>query len=458
MAGATTEEEEQDGPEVSPIFPVDDKETKDSESKITTAGDDAPAPEADAQQAAVDEKEASSEGVAAATGKETALNEAAPESAEAESDSKAAEAKDASASAAAAQEQPAQPTSISLTRPPPELPPDLSRDFEVEHTLGEGAYACVLQARQKQTGAVVALKIVEKQPLAIRNMLPQLQREVRIQGHLQHPNILKLISCMEDTTHVYMLLEFCPGGSLRGVAARLPLHRFPEPMAARYMAMILQGVDFMHRCSCVHRDLKPDNVLLTVNDEVRICDFGWSAEVTAERLLLTTCGTPDYWPPEIFEGHPQSAGVDLWALGCLVYELLIGHPPFWGTMEEIKMRVLAVDVRYPQGILTNEAINLFFCLLQRDQRTRVPARHLLEQHPWIWQVFGGPPAARGGMPAPGYAPAPAFAPGTGYAACHGQHPAMAAQAPAKEPVQTTARPVSWDEIPVAVMINGVING
>ncbi|CAK0788101.1 unnamed protein product [Prorocentrum cordatum] len=72
--------------------------------------------------------------------------------------------------------------------------------------------------------------------------------------------------------------------------------------------------------------------------EVRICDFGWSAEVLVEQALKTTCGTPNYWPPEIFEGLPQSYGSDIWSLGNLVYELLVGHAPFWGSQEEIRQK------------------------------------------------------------------------------------------------------------------------
>merc|ERR1712014_246117 len=127
-----------------------------------------------------------------------------------------------------------------------------------------------------------------------------------------------------------MLLEFCAGGSLRSLCAQLPSQRIPETYAARYFKQIVSGVDFMHQNWIVHRDLKPDNIVLTHMDEVRICDFGWSAEVQIERALKTTCGTPTYWPPEIFEGLPQGAPVDLWALGNLVYELLVGHCPFWG--------------------------------------------------------------------------------------------------------------------------------
>jgi serine/threonine protein kinase len=139
----------------------------------------------------------------------------------------------------------------------------------------------------------------------------------------------------------------------------------------------------MHQRRVVHRDLKHDNILLTSNGEVRICDFGWSAEVQLEKALLTTCGTPHIWAPEIWEGQPQGFGVDLWSLGNLVYELLVGHQPFWGTMEELRFKVLSVDLRYPPDLLSQAAINLFYCFLQRDQRCRIPAWQLIREHPWI---------------------------------------------------------------------------
>lgn len=276
------------------------------------------------------------------------------------------------------------PLALSLTRLPEELPPQLHADFEMDASLvGEGAYAAVRRVRHRQSGEMVALKVVEKYPLLIRNMLPQLQREVGLQGRLHHRNILRLLHYFEDETHVYMLLEYCAGGTLRTLASQTPGNRFPEAQAAWLFTQILYGVDFMHRNNVVHRDLKHDNILLTGQSEVRICDFGWSAEVQVEKALLTTCGTPHCWAPEIFEGQPQGYGTDLWALGNLVYELLVGHQPFWGTMEELRVKVLSVDLRYPPGLLSQAAINLFYCLLQRDQRCRIPCWRLIAEHPWI---------------------------------------------------------------------------
>lgn len=288
-------------------------------------------------------------------------------------------------------------SSMSLTKPPPELPPQLRTDFEGDpELLGEGAFAVVRRLRHRRTKEIVALKVVEKYPLHIRNMLPQLQREVRIQGNLRHRHILHLHSCLEDDSYVYMLLEHCAGGSLRKLCMSQPNHRLHEAVACRYFAQICQGVDYMHQHLCVHRDLKPENMLLAGDDEVRICDFGWSAEVQMEQALRTTCGTPHCWPPELFEGESQDVGVDLWALGTMCYELVVGHAPFWGDMEELRRKVLAVDLRYPPNVLSKPAINLCHCLMQRDPRSRVSANRLLAEHPWVRQGL----SASGACPAP----------------------------------------------------------
>lgn len=297
-----------------------------------------------------------------------------------------------------------------LTTPPAELPlqittagyyPDVGDG--VEHaTIGEGAYASVKRLRHEQSGELVALKIVEKQALIVRSMLPQLEREVRIQGALQHPNILRLLASFEDDHYVFMLLEYCGGGTLRSVCAQMDSQRLSELHAGRYIYQILHGVDYMHQCSCVHRDLKPDNVLLTLpHRDVRICDFGWSAEVLVERALLTTCGTPNYWAPEQFYGHPQSFPTDIWALGNLIYEVLVGHPPFWGSQDEIRQKVLAVDVRFPPDLLSQSATHIIHCHLQLDPAARAPAAWTHAEHAWLekQRKHQTSPSARGQSPA-----------------------------------------------------------
>mmetsp|Transcript_25731 Transcript_25731/g.60047 ORF Transcript_25731/g.60047 Transcript_25731/m.60047 type:complete len:550 (+) Transcript_25731:2-1651(+) len=300
----------------------------------------------------------------------------------------------------------------SLTKPPAKLPRALEQEFEVDGSdlLGSGSFAVIQRLRQRNSGKLAALKVVEKYPLHIREMLPQLKREVKIQGQLKHRHILQLHSCLEDDNYVYMLLEYCAGGSLWELCARMPSRRLAETRASLYFMQILSAVDHMHRHGCIHRDLKTENMLLTRNDEeIRICDFGWSAEVQIERALRTTCGTPKFWAPEIFDGVPQTSAVDLWALGTLLYELLVGHAPFWGNNDELRRKVLAVDVRYPPGLLSTEAVDILHCLMQKEPKRRVPAGKLLSEHQWL-QLRQMPGSARfrsGTASPPAHAPSAA---------------------------------------------------
>lgn len=272
-----------------------------------------------------------------------------------------------------------------LTRPPPLLPPKLLAsgfvpDVSSRLHLGLGAYASVRCLRHATSGQAYALKILEKEPLEVRNMMPQLKRELGIQNSLRHKHILRVVSIVEDPMYVYMLLDFCGGGTLRSLCHAQPLKRLPEPNAARFFYQILQGVEHMHNHGVVHRDLKGDNILLTHPDlEVRICDFGWSAECSAERALLTTCGTPEFWAPEQWNRSPQGYYTDIWAIGCLMYEVLVGHQPFWGSQEEIRQKVLTADVRYPPG-LSEAAVHLMFCHFQLEPEKRAPPAWSLRSH------------------------------------------------------------------------------
>merc|ERR550534_1074603 len=153
---------------------------------------------------------------------------------------------------------------MSLTQPPPELPPQLREKYEVDGgMLGEGAFAIVRRLRCRTTGQHIALKVVQKYPLLIRNMLKQLDNEVQIQARLQHRHVLRLLGWLADSEYVYMLLEHCPGGSLRSLLAqdRVAPYGLPEARGARYFAQICQGVAFLHQEKCIHIDLKLENML-----------------------------------------------------------------------------------------------------------------------------------------------------------------------------------------------------
>jgi len=287
---------------------------------------------------------------------------------------------------------------ISLTRTPDwdNLPAALVERYEPRghELLGEGAFAVVGVLRDRSTDELCACKVVEKYPMRIRNLILQMEREVRIQSSLRHPNILRLLAGFEDATYVYMVLEYCGRGQLRAILQQQPERRFEEPVAGGYFGQIVQGVEWMHRHSCVHRDLKLENMLLTEIGGVKICDFGWSAELEIEKLLKTLCGTTMYWAPELFKNEPQNESVDMWALGCLCYEMLSSHAPFFGGEQvELMNKVLAVQFTYPPWF-SKEACHIIHCVLQRNPDHRVRCVGLLD-HAWLKKHYEPSPLLPG---------------------------------------------------------------
>ncbi|CAK0869714.1 unnamed protein product [Prorocentrum cordatum] len=196
---------------------------------------------------------------------------------------------------------------ISLTRDPVELPEPLSLEYENvgQDPLGEGAFAIVKLVRHRTTHEQFALKCIDKYQLNIRGMAAQMEQEVLIHQALDHPNILKLVRVVDAKDYLFMLLEFCGGGTLRDHLDDAPGRRLPEPEAAKHFEQVVRGTECMHRHQCIHRDLKLENVLFTSAGVVKICDFGWSTQVQMKRQQKTKCGTMAHWAPEQWDNGPQ---------------------------------------------------------------------------------------------------------------------------------------------------------
>lgn len=138
---------------------------------------------------------------------------------------------------------------------------------------------------------------------------------------------------------------------------------------------------YMHSKHVIHRDIKPENLLVGYNGELKIADFGWSVHAPSSRRT-TLCGTLDYLPPEMIENRPHDEKVDVWTLGVLMYEFLVGAPPFEaeGNTATYK-RIASVDLQFPPYV-TPLARDLLQKILRRDPQRRIALAKLLE-HPWI---------------------------------------------------------------------------
>eukprot|EP00993_Chasmostoma_nieuportense_P001658 NODE_2519_length_1156_cov_26.595724_g2400_i0.p1 GENE.NODE_2519_length_1156_cov_26.595724_g2400_i0~~NODE_2519_length_1156_cov_26.595724_g2400_i0.p1 ORF type:complete len:347 (-),score=89.94 NODE_2519_length_1156_cov_26.595724_g2400_i0:93-1133(-) len=252
-------------------------------------------------------------------------------------------------------------------------------DFDIGRRMGHGKYGSVYLARERQTKFICALKVLKKKELISDGIEHQLQREVEIQTNVRHKHILRLYGYFFDAARIYLVLEFCEKGELYGHLQRMK--RFPEELAGKYIGQLAEALRYLHNKNVIHRDIKPENLLVDHRGHLKIADFGWSVHAPSQRRF-TLCGTLDYLPPEMVEQQAYSPTADLWCLGVLCYEFLVGKPPFEAEGQEATYHnIRAVRYSFPPGF-PPLAQDLVAKLLVKDPSKRLPVDDILE-HTWI---------------------------------------------------------------------------
>ena len=217
-------------------------------------------------------------------------------------------------------------------------------DLEVIRPLGTGTFGIVYLVRHTKTGVHLALKAMKKDDIVCLHQVDHVHSEKTTLLSLTSPFIVELYKTFQNCTHLFMLMEFVPGGELfRHLRAS---GRLTKSAAVFYAAEIVVALDTLHLNSIIYRDLKPENILIDQEGHIRLTDFGFAKRV--KDRTWTLCGTPEYLAPEMIEGSGHGKGVDWWGLGILVYEMLAGYPPFSGANPyEIYERILEGKVTYP---------------------------------------------------------------------------------------------------------------
>ncbi|KAG1751041.1 kinase-like protein [Suillus lakei] len=269
-------------------------------------------------------------------------------------------------------------SSVSGTRPTREwsLP-----SFEIGRPLGKGKFGRVYMVRTKcEPQYILALKCLYKSEIIQSRVEKQIRREIEIQQNLRHPNVLRLYGYFHDEKRIFLMLEFAGKGELY---KQLSKHgSFSEKRSSRYIDQMADALTYLHGKHVIHRDIKPENLLLGINGELKIGDFGWSVHAPGNRRM-TLCGTLDYLPPEMVEGREHNEKVDYWALGVLTYEFLVGNPPFEdrNSVNATYRRIAKVDLRIPP-LVSPEARDLITQLLKYNPEERIPLTDV-SRHPWI---------------------------------------------------------------------------
>ncbi|ROT76625.1 Cyclin-dependent kinase-like 1 [Penaeus vannamei] len=244
--------------------------------------------------------------------------------------------------------------------PPPQLVARRSRvssrlmeKYEKLSKIGEGSYGVVYKCRNRETGQLVAIKkFVESEddPLIKKIAL----REIRMLKQLKHPNLINLIEVFRRKRKLHLVFEFCD----HTVLNELEKHPkgCPEHKTKRIIYQLVQAVKFCHAASCIHRDVKPENILLTKEDVVKLCDFGFARMLSPGENYTTTWRPGGTRAPELLVGDTQyGPPVDVWAIGCVMAELVRGEA-LWPGKSDVDQLYL---IRKTLGDLLPQHMQIF---------------------------------------------------------------------------------------------------
>ncbi|MFG3338826.1 Stk1 family PASTA domain-containing Ser/Thr kinase [Glycomyces sp. NPDC048151] len=204
--------------------------------------------------------------------------------------------------------------------------------YEIGEVVGYGGMAEVHRGRDLRLGRDVAVKLLRADLSRDESFLIRFQREAQNSASLNHPNIVAVFDTGEDAGIPYMVMEFVNGRTLKEVL--LAEGRFDPATACEVVADMCSALDFSHKHHIIHRDVKPGNVMLSDTNQVKVMDFGIARALASGQATMTqtsaVIGTAQYLSPEQARGETVDARSDVYAVGCVLYELLVGHPPFTG--------------------------------------------------------------------------------------------------------------------------------
>jgi serine/threonine protein kinase len=241
-------------------------------------------------------------------------------------------------------------------------------DLEVKATLGCGAFGRVKLCRYPKSDQYFALKCQAKRSIVESGLQEHVLNEMRIMRKINHPFIAKLFVALQDKCNIYFVVELLQGGELfthlrnRG--------KLSEQAARFYAATVVYAFSTLHAKKIAYRDLKPENLVMDNNGYVKLVDFGLAKQLLSGKTW-TLCGTPDYLAPEIILNEGHDLAVDYWALGVLIFEMVVGAPPFYAEDPmEVYEKILSGNPAMPT-FFTRNLSDLIKKLLRSQQGKRL---------------------------------------------------------------------------------------
>ena len=254
-------------------------------------------------------------------------------------------------------------------------------DFEPLKIIGKGAFGEVRVCRYTPTGDIIAIKKMKKEEMHRKKQILHVRAEKDVLSEAKNPWIVDLKFSFQDPKFLYLGMEFLPGGDLMSLLMEKDI--LPEQDAKFYAAELVLSIENVHKLNCIHRDLKPDNILIDLNNTIKLCDFGVGKEIKPGELIRDTCGTPAFVAPEILSDVSYDPFLtDIWSSGVVLYSMLSGFFPFIGNNDyELHKRITSGKFEDIQGI-SAECNDLIHRILEVDPSKRITLNEILN-HKWM---------------------------------------------------------------------------
>ncbi|KAJ0750557.1 putative protein kinase ULK-Fused family [Helianthus annuus] len=253
-------------------------------------------------------------------------------------------------------------------------------NYHVIELVGEGSFGKVYKGRRKFTGQTVAMKFILKHGKSEKD-IQNLRQEIEILRKLKHENIIQMLDSFESPQEFCVVTEFAQGELFEILEDDKCL---PEEEVQKIAKQLVRALHYLHSNRIIHRDMKPQNILICAGGVVKLCDFGFARAMSNNTVVLRSIkGTPLYMAPELVREQPYNHTVDLWSTGVILYELFVGQPPFYTNSVYALIRHIIKDpVKYPETMSANFRSFLRGLLNKQDPHSRLTWPKLLH-HPFV---------------------------------------------------------------------------
>ena len=261
---------------------------------------------------------------------------------------------------------------------------------ENKKPIGKGAFGEVWKVTHENSKKVYCVKILSKRDIFEQKLINQINKEISIMYNINHPYSVKLVNHFEDNEKLYLIMELAPNGNLYNLIQNNIKEKVKNmALIKKLIVQSIEIIKYLHSKNIVYRDIKPENLLLDNDYNIKLCDYGWATYFTPGKFLTVYCGTPEYVSPEVIKKYPYNEKVDIWGLGVLIFELVFGYAPFSSTFNEERFNnIKAGKINWPKDLDDEykDLKDLIEKILKVDPKDRISLDEI-ENHPWLRETY-----------------------------------------------------------------------